>query len=109
MINKGNGLFLFLVFLIITLQFTSIILTNINNYASTMDNLVEVNERFSQEIILYHWVKANINNEKFTSGIYDINGINVEVLIDDNIKLYLLDMDRYITYFIIDNQIYDYE
>ena len=109
MLNKGNIILLFLVYLMV---FTSIITQfNYKIYLNTltMNNLIDINIRFTYEITLYDWLNKNLN-DNLSSGIYFIDNIFVDIVKEeDQIIIYSNEFKYHNIFYINDNKIIDYE
>ena len=109
MINKGNILFLFLVFLNISVIFCDSAVNKINNNQESIKNIMLLNNRLYYELETINYVNNLLNNEELNDGIYTIKDFDVDIIfMDDYISVYIFNLDMNYRLMIENNIVYDY-
>lgn len=107
MLNKGNIIFLSLIILNIIIGFVNAIIESNNYDLKTIENIEKLNNRFYYEEQIVDFINDNYKDLKDEDYIIDKITIKVEIK-KEELKVYIYDLDVFITFIIKDDKVIDY-
>ena len=107
MLNKGNIIFLSLIILNIIIGFVNAIIESNNYDLKTIENIEKLNNRFYYEEQIVDFINDNYKDLKDEDYIIDKITIKVEIK-KEELKVYIYDLDVFITFIIKDDKVNDY-
>lgn len=84
MINKGNILYLFLVYLIVVLNFITNMQKQIEYNLHTLENMEVASIDLISEMQIVNYIKEKLENDEITTGKYSINSQEVYIEFKEN-------------------------
>ena len=107
MLNKGNIIFLSLIILNIIIGFVNAIIESNNYDLKTIENIEKLNIIFYYEEQIVDFINDNYKDLKDEDYIIDKITIKVEIE-KEELKVYIYDLDVFITFIIKDDKVIDY-